>query len=80
VGPLMGLYLARGDAEAPRDLAGSRAFADNGLYAAFFHAMLSRGVALAPGAYEVVFVSLAHSDADLDATVSAAAAAAREVA
>ena len=33
----------------------------------FFHAMLERGVALAPGAYEILFVSMAHSDDDLGA-------------
>ena len=35
-------------------------------YAAFFHAMLDRGVALAPGAYEVMFPGLAHSEAVID--------------
>jgi glutamate-1-semialdehyde 2,1-aminomutase len=38
----------------------------------FFHAMLERGVYLAPSAFEAGFVSSAHSDADLAATVSAA--------
>ncbi len=44
----------------------------NGLYAPFFHAMLSRGVAMAPGAYEALFPSFAHTPADLDAVVNAA--------
>lgn len=39
----------------------------------FFHAMLERGVYLAPSAYEAGFVSAAHSDGDIDATVTAAA-------
>ena len=34
--------------------------------------MLDRGVALAPGAYEVLFPSLAHTDDDIDRTISAA--------
>jgi glutamate-1-semialdehyde 2,1-aminomutase len=38
----------------------------------FFHAMLSRGVYLAPALYEAGFVSSAHSVADLDATIGAA--------
>jgi glutamate-1-semialdehyde 2,1-aminomutase len=38
----------------------------------FFHAMLDRGVYLAPALYEAGFVSAAHSDADLDATITAA--------
>ena len=36
--------------------------AGNGVYAPFFHAMLRRGVALAPGPYEVLFPGLAHDD------------------
>ncbi len=38
----------------------------------FFHGMLERGVYLAPALYEAGFVSAAHSDADLAATVAAA--------
>lgn len=38
----------------------------------FFHAMLDEGVYLAPSAYEAGFVSSAHSDADLQATLDAA--------
>lgn len=43
----------------------------------FFHGMLDRGVYLAPALYEAGFVSAAHSDADIAATVEAAAAALR---
>ena len=75
-GPLMGLYLSREPFEAPADFDGAKALCDNGLYRAFFHAMLERGVALAPGAYEILFVSLAHRDEDLAYTVDVAAAAA----
>jgi glutamate-1-semialdehyde 2,1-aminomutase len=39
----------------------------------FFHAMLERGVYLAPALYEAGFVSAAHSAADVDTTVQAAA-------
>jgi glutamate-1-semialdehyde 2,1-aminomutase len=38
----------------------------------FFHGMLAEGVYLAPSAFEAGFVSAAHSDADIDATVAAA--------
>ncbi|BBL60749.1 glutamate-1-semialdehyde 2,1-aminomutase [Methylomonas koyamae] len=41
----------------------------------FFHAMLDQGVYLAPSAFEAGFVSAAHSDEDLQATIEAAAAA-----
>lgn len=38
----------------------------------FFHLMLQQGIYLAPSAYEAGFLSLAHSDADIAATVAAA--------
>ena len=41
----------------------------------FFHGMLDRGVYLAPALYEAGFVSAAHTDADIAATVAAARAA-----
>ncbi len=40
-------------------------------YAAFFHGMLERGIYLAPSAYEALFVSLAHSDRDIEETLAA---------
>ena len=80
VGPLMGLYLAREPFGAPTNFTEARVLCDNGLYANFFHAMLSRGVALAPGAYEILFVSLAHGEVELAATIEAARKSAMEVA
>ncbi len=41
-------------------------------YARFFHLMLDRGVAFAPSYCEAAFVSLAHTDDDIAATVAAA--------
>ena len=38
----------------------------------FFHAMLDRGVYLAPSAFEAGFVSITHSDDDIDTTIQAA--------
>ncbi|MEK7260403.1 MAG: aspartate aminotransferase family protein, partial [Pseudomonadota bacterium] len=38
----------------------------------FFHGMLGEGIYLAPSAYEAGFVSSAHTDADLAATLDAA--------
>jgi glutamate-1-semialdehyde 2,1-aminomutase len=79
VGALMGLYLSESEVTSPRNFAEAKVLNENGLYRKFFHAMLSRGVALAPGAYEIVFVSLAHTVADLERTVSIAADAAKEM-
>ena len=60
VGPLVGLFFG---AEVVTDYASARATVAGGLYAAFFSAMLERGVALAPGPYEAMFPGLAHLDA-----------------
>ncbi|MGH9297311.1 MAG: glutamate-1-semialdehyde 2,1-aminomutase [Acidimicrobiales bacterium] len=58
----------------------ARRAASNGIYAKFFQSMLSRGVALAPSAYEVAFCSLSHKEREIDRTIEAASAAANEVA
>jgi glutamate-1-semialdehyde 2,1-aminomutase len=38
----------------------------------FFHAMLERGIYLPPSQYEALFVSAAHTDADIECTIRAA--------
>jgi glutamate-1-semialdehyde 2,1-aminomutase len=38
----------------------------------FFHGMLAEGVYFAPSAFEAGFISAAHTDADIDATIAAA--------
>ena len=48
---------------------------DVGRYARYFQGMLERGVALAPAQFEAMFVSEAHGDAELAATLAAARAA-----
>jgi glutamate-1-semialdehyde 2,1-aminomutase len=76
VATLAGLFFA----DAPvRDYAAARA-ADHERYAAFFHAMLARGVFLPPSGYEALFVGLAHDDEAVDVTLAAAPAAADELA
>ncbi len=47
---------------------------DQALFKRFFHAMLEAGVYLAPSAFEAGFVSMAHSDEDLDKTLDIAEA------
>jgi glutamate-1-semialdehyde 2,1-aminomutase len=46
--------------------------ADTARFARFFHAMLDRGFYLPPAQLEAAFVSLAHAEADIDATIAAA--------
>ncbi len=53
----------------------SAARADRARYGTFFHAMLDRGVYLAPSQFEAAFLSLAHSPDDVAATVGATRAA-----
>ena len=75
---LVGLFVGPG--EPVHDYESAKPIASCGLYAPFFHAMLSRGVAMAPGAYEAMFPSLAHTEADISRTAEVAHAAATEVA
>ena len=49
--------------------------ADTARYARYFHAMLGGGVFLAPSQFEAAFVSLAHSEEDLEAAARACRAA-----
>ena len=46
---------------------------DQDRFKRFFHGMLEQGVYLAPSAFEAGFVSAAHSDSDIQATIAAAA-------
>lgn len=45
---------------------------DQELFKQFFHGMLNEGIYFAPSAFEAGFVSGAHSDADITATIDAA--------
>jgi glutamate-1-semialdehyde 2,1-aminomutase len=45
---------------------------DGARFNKFYHGMLERGVYFAPALYEAGFVSAAHTDADIEATVAAA--------
>lgn len=45
---------------------------DGELFASFFRHMLNRGINLAPSKYEAWFLTTAHTDADIDATLTAA--------
>jgi glutamate-1-semialdehyde 2,1-aminomutase len=74
VGTLLGVVC--GDVPPAVDFDGARR-TDEKAYAALFHALLDAGVAMAPGAYEAVFVGLGHDDAVLDQVADAASRAAR---
>jgi glutamate-1-semialdehyde 2,1-aminomutase len=71
-GGMFGFFFARSfDEGLPQDYPAVMA-TDKDRFNRFFHAMLDRGVYLAPALYEAGFVSAAHSAADLEATLAAA--------
>ena len=70
VGSMFGLYFS---AAPPADFAQVMS-ADREGFNRFFHQMLERGVHLAPSAFEAGFMSSAHTEEDIDATLAAARA------
>jgi len=70
VGGMFGLYFRA----APPQSYAEAMQCDREAFGRFFHAMLAAGHYFAPAAFEAGFVSAAHSEADIDATVAAAAA------
>ncbi|HEY5630025.1 MAG TPA: glutamate-1-semialdehyde 2,1-aminomutase [Candidatus Limnocylindrales bacterium] len=68
VGSLLTVFFRSG---APRS-GGEALESDRDAYARFFRSMLDSGVLLPPSQFEAWFIGAAHSDADLDATVTAA--------
>jgi len=68
VGSMMTLFFAQGEADGWSAVSA----ADKEGYARFFHRMIEEGVYLPPSPFEAMFVSTAHTDADIEATVRAA--------
>ncbi len=67
IGTLVGLFLGAGLAPDARPTNFDEAkTTDERLYARIFHALLDAGVAMAPGAYEALFVGLGHDDDVMD--------------
>ena len=75
IGSLLSPFFTPTEVTAFTDAKGS----DVGRYARYFQGMLEHGVALAPAQFEAMFVSEAHGDAELDATLAAARAALRSL-
>ncbi len=68
VGSLLTVFFRAG---VPRNSAEALS-ADRDAYARFFGAMLDEGVLLAPSQFEAWFLSIAHGDAEIGATLAAA--------
>ncbi len=73
VGSMLTLFFTAGPVT---DYASAKT-SDTETFARFFRAMRERGVFLPPSQYEAMFVSLAHTDADLDHVVASARASLR---
>jgi glutamate-1-semialdehyde 2,1-aminomutase len=69
-GSLLTIFFSQ---EPVRDYVGATS-SDCARFAAFFREMLDRGILLPPSQFEALFLSAAHTDADIDATLSAARA------
>jgi glutamate-1-semialdehyde 2,1-aminomutase len=67
VGSLATVFFAR---EPVRNYADAKK-SDTQRFATFFRAMLQQGILLAPSQFEALFISAAHTEADLDVTLSA---------
>jgi len=68
VGGMFGLFFS----SEPVDTYAGAVACDTAAFNRFFHAMLERGVYLAPSAFEAGFMSSAHGEAEIEATVAAA--------
>jgi glutamate-1-semialdehyde 2,1-aminomutase len=66
LGSMWGVFLAQGPVRTFEDAKR----ADVALFRRFFHAALRRGVFLAPSAFEAGFLSTAHTDQDVEETLS----------
>ncbi len=76
VGSMLTGFFCRGPVT---DFASAKS-SDTKRFARFFHALLERGIYFPPAQYEAAFVSLAHTEQDIDETVAAAAEALAELA
>jgi glutamate-1-semialdehyde 2,1-aminomutase len=69
VGSMLGFFLTAGEVTSLADVDAS----DRAGFARLFHALLDRGVHVPPSAYEALFVSTAHGDAEVAQTIAALA-------
>jgi glutamate-1-semialdehyde 2,1-aminomutase len=76
ISSLLTLFFAE---EPVRNYTGAKK-SDAGRFATFFTEMLNRGILLPPSQFEALFVSTAHTDGDIDRTLSAARESLRRVA
>jgi glutamate-1-semialdehyde 2,1-aminomutase len=71
VGTMFGFYFLNGEGGSIRDYATAKRYADTEQYGRFFHAMLRKGFYFAPSQFEAGFMSAAHSEGQIEATLEA---------
>jgi glutamate-1-semialdehyde 2,1-aminomutase len=70
-GTMLGFYFLKATGGVIRNYDDAKQYADTERYGRFFHAMLDEGVYFAPSQFEAGFVSSAHGDAEIEATLEA---------
>ncbi|MEZ4706893.1 MAG: glutamate-1-semialdehyde 2,1-aminomutase [Caldilineaceae bacterium] len=70
-GTMFGFYFLKQADGQITDYASAKVHADTARYGRYFHALLERGVYMAPSQFEAGFVSSAHGEAEIGATVEA---------
>jgi glutamate-1-semialdehyde 2,1-aminomutase len=71
VGTMFGFYFLKTPGAAIANYDDAKQHADTARYGQFFHALLDAGVYFAPSQFEAAFVSTAHRDAEIEATLKA---------
>ena len=70
-GTMFGFYFLKESGAVINDYDSAKQYADTERYGRFFHAMLAKGFYFAPSQFEAGFMSIAHSQEDVDATLEA---------
>ena len=70
-GTMFGVYFLKSPGAVISDYASAKENADSQRYARVFHAMLDRGVYLAPSQFEAGFMSSTHGNLEIDITLAA---------
>jgi len=71
VGTMFGFYFLKEAGASIDDYESAKRYADSERYGRFFHAMLVKGYYFAPSQFEAGFMSIAHSDEDVEGTLRA---------
>ena len=72
LGGMFGMFFVKDDETSVPQNFDDVTECDTDVFNTFFHGMLDRGIYLAPSAYEAGFMSIKHSDADIEASINAA--------